>query len=290
MKIRVAEIFYSLQGEGLYQGVPSVFLRTFGCNFRCKNFGLPRSAPIPEGPNAEVAKVIDNIDQYKSYDELPLVHTGCDSYPSWDPRFKHLSPMLTTDEIVERIKTLLPNGHFYDNIHFIITGGEPLLGWQRAYPELLEKLVRECNLQHVTFETNGTQKLQQPLIDFFEGAGSVGNDIQVTFSISSKLTNSGEKWSEAIRPAVVADYTHIINHQIYFKWVCSNPEDLIDVEQAVGEYKAAGLNYPVYLMPAGGSEKLYYKNRQWLSKICLAHGYRYSPRLQIDLYGNGWGT
>ena len=70
MKIRVAEIFYSLQGEGLYQGVPSVFLRTFGCNFRCKNFGLPRSAPIPEGPNAEVAKVIDNIDQYKSIDDL----------------------------------------------------------------------------------------------------------------------------------------------------------------------------------------------------------------------------
>jgi len=40
-KIKVAEIFHSLQGEGLYIGVPSVFLRTFGCNFKCAGFGMP---------------------------------------------------------------------------------------------------------------------------------------------------------------------------------------------------------------------------------------------------------
>lgn len=283
MKIKVSELFYSLQGEGLYQGVPSVFMRVFGCNFTCSGFGMPKGELSTEYKNVDATK-------YKTYDDLPLVHTGCDSYPSWDARFKHLSPLLDTDEICTRIKQLLPGGSFGDRVHFIITGGEPLLGWQRAYPELLERLVRECDLQHVTFETNGTQKLQQALIDFFEDPSSVGTDIQVTFSISSKLTNSGEKWNEAIRPEVVAEYTRILNHEIYFKWVCSNPEDFEDVEKAVAEYKAAGLNYPVYLMPAGGSEKLYYKNRQWLSKICLAHGYRYSPRLQIDLYGNGWGT
>jgi len=285
MKIRVAEIFYSLQGEGLYQGVPSVFLRTFGCNFRCKNFGLPRNTPVPEGPNAEVAKVIENIDQYKTVDEMPLVHTGCDSYISIYPEFKHFSPMLETDDIVDRIRVLLPEGKFGDNVHFIITGGEPMLGWQRAYPELLEKLVNELDLKHITIETNGTQPLQNAFANCLDTIIK-----STTFSVSSKLTNSGEKWEEAIRPEIISQYSSVFNGQIYFKWVCSNPEDLEDVQRAVQTYDAAGLRYPVYLMPAGGSEKLYFKNRQWLSKICLAYGYRYSPRLQIDLYGNGWGT
>ena len=41
MKLKVAEIFYSVQGEGKWAGVPSVFLRTFGCNFQCRGFGMP---------------------------------------------------------------------------------------------------------------------------------------------------------------------------------------------------------------------------------------------------------
>ena len=38
-QLRYSEAFYSVQGEGKFVGVPSVFLRTFGCNFRCMNFG-----------------------------------------------------------------------------------------------------------------------------------------------------------------------------------------------------------------------------------------------------------
>ena len=41
-KIKIAELFYSIQGEGRYMGVPSVFLRTFGCNFKCAGFGMSR--------------------------------------------------------------------------------------------------------------------------------------------------------------------------------------------------------------------------------------------------------
>ena len=58
MKLRYSEAFYSVQGEGAFVGVPSVFLRTFGCNFRCQNFGLPRGTPKGRY-NPEVAKLIE---------------------------------------------------------------------------------------------------------------------------------------------------------------------------------------------------------------------------------------
>jgi len=46
-KIRYSEMFYSVQGEGRFVGVPSVFFRTFGCNFECRGFGQPRDNFIP---------------------------------------------------------------------------------------------------------------------------------------------------------------------------------------------------------------------------------------------------
>ena len=41
-KLRYSEIFYSVQGEGRFVGVPSVFFRVFGCNFNCHGFGQGR--------------------------------------------------------------------------------------------------------------------------------------------------------------------------------------------------------------------------------------------------------
>jgi len=97
-KIKIAELFYSVQGEGRYMGVPSVFLRTFGCNFKCAGFGMPRGELSIEAEDiAQVAHL------YNKYEELPLVTTGCDSYASWHPSFKELSPMLTSDAIADRI-------------------------------------------------------------------------------------------------------------------------------------------------------------------------------------------
>ena len=102
-KIKIAELFYSIQGEGRYMGVPSVFLRTFGCNFKCAGFGMPRGELSTEAE--DIASVVH---LYNDYKELPLVSTGCDSYASWHPDFKHLSPMLTSDAIAERIMEIIP--------------------------------------------------------------------------------------------------------------------------------------------------------------------------------------
>ena len=81
-KIKVSEKFYSLQGEGRFVGVPSVFLRTFGCNFTCAGFGLP-----PGERSTEADSVAKSVQLYSRLEDLPLVKTGCDSYASWHPKF-----------------------------------------------------------------------------------------------------------------------------------------------------------------------------------------------------------
>ena len=143
-KLKVAELFYSIQGEGRYMGVPSVFLRTFGCNFRCAGFGMPRGQL-----STEIEPIAQRIAEFKTYEELPLVSTGCDSYASWDPRFKNLSPLLETGAIADRIIEMLPYNQWGD-AHLVITGGEPLLGWQRAYPDLLDH-PSMSGLKEITF-------------------------------------------------------------------------------------------------------------------------------------------
>lgn len=222
-KLKIAELFYSIQGEGRYMGVPSVFLRTFGCNFKCAGFGMPRGELSNEAEDiAQVAHM------YDKYEALPLVSTGCDSYASWHPSFKNLSPMLTSDAIVDRIMEIIPHGEWKDE-HLVITGGEPLLGWQRAYPELLDH-PKMKQLREITFETNGTQPLSAEFAEYlknwqWEHLNSLTREL--TFSVSAKLPCSGEKWEDAIKPEVVKMYQDI-GANVYLKFVIATEQDFAD--------------------------------------------------------------
>jgi organic radical activating enzyme len=281
-KLKIAELFYSIQGEGRYMGVPSVFLRTFGCNFKCQGFGLPRGEAT-----TEVEAIASRITEFKRYEDLPLVSTGCDSYASWDPRFKDLSPMLTSDAIIERTMEILPFNAWHDE-HLVITGGEPLLGWQRAYPDLLnhEKMK---DLKEITFETNGTQKLTTDFKTYLETwKNAYGIDREITFSVSAKLPCSGEKWEEAILPEVVCEYEEV--GTAYLKFVIATEQDYLDAVQAIKEYRLAGFKGHVYLMPVGGVESVYAMNNRRVADLAMAAGLRYSDRLQVPLFKNEWGT
>jgi organic radical activating enzyme len=282
-KIKIAELFYSIQGEGRYMGVPSVFLRTFGCNFKCAGFGMPRGEL-----SKEVEDIAEVVHMFNDYKELPLVSTGCDSYASWDPRFKNLSPMLTTDAIVERTMEILPENKWQD-AHLVITGGEPLLGWQKAYPDLLDH-PRMADLQEITFETNGTQPLTKEFEDYLM-KWQFPEDFkvrEVTFSVSAKLSCSGESRDEAIKPEVLLQYQDI--GHTYLKFVVATKDDIEEAIETLDIYRENGFTGHCYLMPIGGVESVYALNNRAVAVAAMKNGLRYSDRLQVPLFKNEWGT
>lgn len=281
-KLKIAELFYSIQGEGRYMGVPSVFLRTFGCNFKCAGFGMPRGELSNEAENVDPAL-------YTEYKSLPLVSTGCDSYASWDPRFRHLSPVLSSDSVADAIMDMLPYKEWRDE-HLVITGGEPLLGWQRAYPDLLDH-PKMAGLKEITFETNGTQKLTPEFAGYLHQWSSHHDQDfgrEITFSVSAKLPCSGEKWEEAICPEIVCEYEEY--GTAYLKFVIATEQDFADAQRATEEYRRAGFTGHVYLMPVGGVESVYTLNNRAVADMAMKAGLRYSDRLQVPLFKNEWGT
>ena len=283
-KLKISELFYSIQGEGRYMGVPSVFLRTFGCNFTCDGFGMPRGEKSQE--RIKIA-ALDNFGPYSNYKELPLVSTGCDSYASWDPAFKHLSPVIDTKEIVKSICEMLPHKEWREE-HLVITGGEPLLGWQRAYPDLLNHPSMQ-GLKEITFETNGTQPLTSDFKRYLEDWGIEKRGYNsITFSVSAKLGVSGESREDAILPEVVCEYEQV--GYTYLKFVIASEEDAAEALEVIEIYRAAGFKGPAYLMPIGGVEKVYGMNNRNVAAFAIKHGLRYSDRLQVPLFKNEWGT
>lgn len=280
-QIKISELFYSIQGEGKYMGAPSIFLRTFGCNFECNGFGMPK------GEKSDERDIIaSDISKYRDYKDLPLVSTGCDSYASWDPRFKKLSPKMSVTAIAEKILDLLPFKEWQDE-HLVITGGEPLLGWQREYPLLLD-LEQMSTLKDLTFETNGTQDLHEEFRDYLWWWNGKRGGNSITFSVSPKLSVSGEKRELAIKPKTVCDYETV--GDTYLKFVVASEEDVQEALEVIQLYRTEGFKGNVYLMPVGGVESVYSLNNRRVAELAMKNGLRYSDRLQVPLFKNQWGT
>jgi len=166
-----------------------------------------------------------------------------------------------------------------------MTGGEPLLAWQRLYIELFEH-ERMRDLKNVTFETNTTQSLHPEFKEYLSSKAR----FKTTFSCSPKLPVSGEPWDTAIKPDIASDYNDIPGSSMYFKFVVSDDTDVNDANRAVNEYRAVGIECPVYLMPLGGRSEEYNLTVKQVAELCMEKGWRFTPRLHISLFGNAWGT
>ena len=293
-KIRWSEIFYSVQGEGRFVGVPSVFFRVFGCNFNCHGFGQGRDKSKWLKPE-DMPYMKQDLSHIKHVKELPVVEIGCDASASWASRYKHLVNWDPIDQIAQECTDYTPQKKWTcDNgkdIHFIITGGEPML-WQRETQHLLRQ--PEFNdLQNLTIETNCTQPFKEGFDKFLHGltAGDyTKNPVHVTWSTSPKLSISGEEWNKAIKPEVAYQYSSIPNTHLYFKFVVQDEEDLKEVDRARELYADAGVKADIYLMAVGATQEGQAKTAKQVAEVAMQNGYKYSPRLHVDLFGNKWGT
>jgi organic radical activating enzyme len=180
---------------------------------------------------------------------------------------------------------ILPYNTWLDE-HLVITGGEPLLGWQRAYPDLLDHS-KMADLKEITFETNGTQKLTPEFKRYLQEWARWKNR-EITFSVSAKLPASGEKWADAIQPEIVCEYEQV--GTAYLKFVVATEQDIEDAERAAQEFKDVGFKGHVYIMPVGGVENVYNLNAKNVALAAMKRGWRYSDRLQVPLFKNLWGT
>jgi len=283
-----SEIFYSMQGEGKYTGEPTAWLRFFLCNLQCDGFGQSD----PTNPDTYVLPYQNiKVEDYKKIEDLPVFERGCDSSYSWSAKFKHLQHKETASEIAEKILDAIPNRNFNDNIHMCFTGGEPMMKHaQRAVVEVLNYYdANKQTIPSVTFETNGTQ----PLTDEFVAYWANNFSTELFFSVSPKLwTVAGEKREKAILPEIVADY-HGLSHQGQLKFVCNGADDAWnEIEEVVQLYRRAGVTYPVWIMPLGGTvegqkgEVGGHIPAHVIADEALRRGYRVSARVHAYLWEN----
>ena len=224
--MKIAEIFYSVQGEGTLAGVPSVFVRLSGCNLRCAWCDTPYTSWKPEGEEMPLEAIFASVAEY--------------------PRARHA----------------------------VLTGGEPMIFPQAAD---LTRGLRERGL-HITIETAGT--VYAP----------VACDLM---SISPKLANStpdGE-WRERheatrIQPDVLRRL--MADYEYQLKFVVSAPADLEEISGLLAALDADRTR--VVLMAEGIDPAVLRERGRWLAEICKSEGFRFSPRLHVDLWGNQRGV
>jgi 7-carboxy-7-deazaguanine synthase len=223
--LKIAELFYSVQGEGSLVGVPSFFIRTSGCNLRC---------------------------------------AWCDTpYTSWNPEGVEMS----LDQIVNEVKA-------HPARHVVVTGGEPMIA-----PEIIPlcERLRTAGL-HITVETAGT--VFKP----------VACDLM---SISPKLSNSTPTGNWAAQHDRLRINREVLRqlmarYEYQLKFVMASPADVEELRALVGSLEADPGR--VILMPEGVDREVLRERGVWLAEICKSEGFRFSPRLHVDLYGNRRGV
>ena len=228
----ISEIFYSLQGEGELTGVPSVFVRTSGCNLRCN---------------------------------------WCDTpYASWNPEGKQLTVAEIVAEVVK-----------HPAKHVVLTGGEPMIA--PGIHELAFSLQEKG--YHITVETAATVPPKGIACDLASLSPKLAHSAP-----DGRLDDTWRKKHEELRwqPAVVAAWMASKNYQL--KFVVSTEADVAELERMLRETDCVIPPAKILLMPEGTTVEALRARAGWLGELCKARGYRYAPRLHIELYGNTRGT
>lgn len=294
-RYRYSEIFgRTVQGEGVYTGVLSSWLRLFSCNLECNGFGQ-KEPTKPETYELPYKKI--DVKNIHRLEDLPVFEYGCDSSYSWAKQYRHLAHIKTAAEICDEIEAVTasefnPLGKFKhplsgQDIHFVATGGEPLLQ-QRALVEIIHNFSMRDNFpNYVTIETNGTQEITEELTGMINGFYTPHTHREWFWSVSPKLfTTSGERNEDAIHPEVVAGYAAVSNRgQLKFV-VNGTDESWKEMEDVLRQFRRAGVSWDVWVMPVGATRE---EQEEIQAKVCeqaFDRGYNFSPRLQAWIFAN----
>lgn len=266
-KMKIAEIYQSIQGEGKLAGTLSVFIRTTGCNLRC---------------------------------------AWCDTpYTSWSPE----GEWIEIDEILARVESYPAN-------HVVITGGEPFIARDI---EVLTYALKTRDY-HITIETAGTV-WKNVACDLASISPKLAN---------STPWRRDPRWAKRHEAArinldVILGLMEADDYQL--KFVVDKPEDMTEIEALLDQLdarlvasrqketsddasettvasappqtvndKSSGLRRAhipssnVLLMPQGVTREELEGKTRWVAELCARYGYRYCPRLHIELFGNTRGT
>ena len=153
------------------------------------------------------------------------------------------------------------------DVHLIMTGGEPLFAWQRFYIELFEH-PRMQDLKNVTFETNTTQKLHEDFRTYLNNQGRFKVIRRVHPTVIHFWRILGICESD---PDIVSDYNSISNSDLYLKFVVADTTDIDEVHRAVDEYKEVGIESSI-LCPLGGRSEEYNLNVKQVAEVCMERG------------------
>lgn len=298
---RYSEIFgRTIQGEGRYCGVPTVWVRWWGCNFECRGFGQ-KDLDNPE--SWELPFETFDVNSVEKLEDLPVWHTGCDSSYSWSKNFRHLAHMDTAEGIANKLVNLMrnefnPEGKFVHPksnqiTHLCFTGGEPIMS-QNAIADVMEYFDHTNNYPlNITVETNGTQNVKDKLAHIIKRHAGYGTATKVHewfWSVSPKLRASGEKFEEAINPEVVAQYAELSNFGQLKYVVDGSDRTWEEVERATKMYRDAGIEWPVWIMPVGADLEMQEEVAANVARQAIDRGYNVAPRVHVYLFGNTIGV
>ena len=191
----------------------------------------------------------------------------CDTKYTWDwQNYDYQTEVLELDgdEIKRRVQA-------FDCSHLVITGGEPMLQQADLMP-VVESLADESYTFEV--ETNGTIV---PIPGMLRHIGQ--------WNVSPKLRTSGNNQEQREIPLALETFAQLPN--AYFKFVVTGESDIDEVCALRDRYQLTPER--VLLMPEGRTPDALAKKSSWLSEACVEHGFRFTTRLHILLWGDERG-